>query len=55
LAGEKSIRDVIPFPKTTSSLCLMTDSPSEIDEIRIRELGIRISEKHKGGTKNEKE
>ena len=55
LAGEKSIRDVIPFPKTTSSLCLMTDSPSEIDEIRLRELGIRISEKHKGGTKNEKE
>jgi len=55
LVGEKSIRDVIPFPKTTSSLCLMTDSPSEIDEIRLRELGIRISEKHKGGTKNEKE
>ena len=53
LAGEKSIRDVIPFPKTTSSLCLMTDSPSEIDEIRLRELGIRIIDK--GGTKNEKE
>jgi aspartyl-tRNA synthetase len=53
LAGEKSIRDVIPFPKTTSSLCLMTESPSEIDEIRLRELGIQIIEKHKGGTKNE--
>jgi len=55
LAGEKTIRDVMPFPKTTSSLCLMTDSPSEIDEIRLRELGIRMIEKHKGGTKNEKE
>jgi len=53
LAGENSIRDVIPFPKTTSSLCLMTDSPSVVDENRLKELGIGIIEKNKGGTENE--
>jgi aspartyl-tRNA synthetase len=42
LAGEKSIRDVIAFPKTTSALCLMTDSPAEVDEKTLRELGIKI-------------
>ena len=41
LAGEESIRDVIPFPKTTSSLCLLTNSPSEVDDRQLRELGIK--------------
>ncbi len=54
LAGEKSIRDVIPFPKTTSSLCLMTESPSEVDQNRLRELGIETIEKYKG-RKNDQE
>lgn len=44
LAGEKSIREVIPFPKTTSSLCLLTGSPSPVDEKRLRELGIKTTE-----------
>lgn len=42
LAREKSIRDVIPFPKTTSSLCLLTDSPSPVDKEKLKELGIKI-------------
>jgi aspartyl-tRNA synthetase len=41
LAGEESIRDVIPFPKTTSSLCLLTGSPSEIGERQLKELGLQ--------------
>jgi aspartyl-tRNA synthetase len=41
LAGEESIRDVIPFPKTTSSLCLLTGSPSEVGERQLRELGLQ--------------
>jgi len=53
LAGEESIRDVIPFPKTTSSLCLMTDSPSEVDENRLKEVGIQIIKKYKGGKNDE--
>jgi aspartyl-tRNA synthetase len=44
LAGENSIREVIPFPKTTSSLCLMTDSPSTVDKKQLDELGIIIKD-----------
>jgi aspartyl-tRNA synthetase len=42
LAGEESIREVIPFPKTTSALCLLTGSPSTIDEKQLDELGIKL-------------
>jgi aspartyl-tRNA synthetase len=45
LSGEDSIRDVIPFPKTTRSLCLLTGSPSEIDERQLQELGLRTIKK----------
>ncbi len=42
LAGQDSIRDVIPFPKTTSSLCLLTNSPSDVGEKQLKELGLEI-------------
>ncbi|HRD01435.1 MAG TPA: aspartate--tRNA ligase [Candidatus Saccharicenans sp.] len=42
LCNLDSIREVIPFPKTTSALCLMTDSPSEVDEKQLAELGIKL-------------
>lgn len=42
LCGQDFIREVIPFPKTTSALCLMTGSPSEVDEHQLEELGIKI-------------
>jgi aspartyl-tRNA synthetase len=42
LAGEESIREVIPFPKTTSALCLLTGSPSEVGERQLDELGLRL-------------
>ncbi len=42
LTGEKSIRDVIAFPKTTSAMSLMDDSPSEVDADQLRELHIKI-------------
>ncbi len=42
LAGEESIREVIPFPKTTSALCLLTGSPSEVSESQLDELGLRM-------------
>ena len=42
LNGEKSIRDVIAFPKTASAMSLMDDSPSEVDPDQLKELHIRI-------------
>lgn len=41
-AGKSSIRDVIAFPKTSSGLSLMDDSPSHVDEAQLTELHIRI-------------
>ena len=42
LAGETSIRDVIPFPKTARGTDLMCDAPSTVPERQLRELGIRL-------------
>jgi aspartyl-tRNA synthetase len=42
LAGETSIRDVIPFPKTARGTDLMCDAPSSVPERQLRELGIAI-------------
>ncbi len=42
LAGEKSIREVIAFPKTTAAQDLMADSPSEVDTAQLDGLGIRL-------------
>ncbi|MFN7998896.1 MAG: aspartate--tRNA ligase [Bryobacteraceae bacterium] len=42
LAGESSIRDVIPFPKTARATDLMSDAPSPVPERQLKELGIAI-------------
>jgi aspartyl-tRNA synthetase len=45
LAGEKSIREVIAFAKTTAAQDLMADSPSPVDQDQLDQLGIAIKEK----------
>ena len=42
LAGESSIRDVIPFPKTARGTDLMCEAPAPVPERQLRELGISI-------------
>jgi aspartyl-tRNA synthetase len=40
LAGETSIRDVIPFPKTARGADLMSEAPSTVPDRQLREIGI---------------
>ncbi len=47
LAGEKSIREVIAFAKTTAAQDLMADSPSPVDNDQLDQLGIAIKEDKK--------
>jgi aspartyl-tRNA synthetase len=40
--GQKSIRDVIAFPKTSSGISLMDGAPSEVSEDQLKELHLRL-------------
>ncbi|HEX5424625.1 MAG TPA: aspartate--tRNA ligase [Candidatus Acidoferrales bacterium] len=44
LAGEKSLREAIAFPKTTKAQDLMAESPSPVDADQLDQLGIAIKE-----------
>lgn len=41
-SGETSIRDTIAFPKTTSAISLMDESPSIVSDEQLKELHIKI-------------
>lgn len=43
LCGTENIRDVMAFPKTASAQDLMMDSPGEVDESQLKELGIKVT------------
>jgi aspartyl-tRNA synthetase len=42
LAGEKTIREVIAFPKTQSAIDLMTDAPSPVSSDQLAELHLHL-------------
>ena len=44
MMGADSIRSVIPFPKTQSALCLLTDAPAKVDPGQLEELGISLTD-----------
>jgi aspartyl-tRNA synthetase len=41
LTGEDSIRGVIPFPKTQTGTCPLTNAPGPVSEAQLKELAIR--------------
>jgi aspartyl-tRNA synthetase len=43
LADEPNIKEVIAFPKTASATDPMTNAPSEIDQVQLDELHLRIA------------
>lgn len=42
LTGEENIREVIAFPKNGSGVDAMMQSPSVVDDIQLKELGLKI-------------
>lgn len=42
LSNAQSIRDVIAFPKTASAVGLMEQTPSDVSEQQLRELGLNL-------------
>ncbi len=44
LCETDNIRDVVAFPKTASAQDLMMDSPGDVDENQLDELGLSIND-----------
>jgi len=42
LIGRDAIREVIPFPKTTSASCPLTRAPSTVSGAQLEELGLEL-------------
>jgi aspartyl-tRNA synthetase len=43
LRGEDNIRAVVPFPKNQKAEEPMVGSPAEVEDIQLKELGIKVS------------
>ena len=42
LCETDNIKDVIAFPKTSSASCLMSEAPSSVDQMQLKDLGIKV-------------
>lgn len=47
MTGAQSIRDVIAFPKTQTAHCPLTNAPSAVPDIQLRDLGIKTRQTEK--------
>lgn len=54
LTGEDSIRDAIAFPKTQQARCLLTNAPSSVENMQLKELHVASTFKHKHKVGEEK-
>jgi aspartyl-tRNA synthetase len=43
ICGEQSIRDVMAFPKNNRGMDLMSQSPADVDQRQLRDLGIKLA------------
>ena len=41
LAGKENIREITTFPMNQNAQDLMMQAPSEVDDIQLKELGIK--------------
>jgi len=48
MTGAHSIREVMAFPKTQTAACLLTEAPSSVGELQLRELNIRLRKPKEG-------
>lgn len=46
LLGEKSIREVIAFPKNQNAECFVCEAPAPVDQEQLDELGIAVKAEH---------
>lgn len=42
MTGASSIREVIAFPKTQTAACPLIDAPAVVNDLQLRELGIKL-------------
>jgi len=42
MTGAKSIREVMAFPKTQTASCLLTQAPSPVSDMQLKELNIKL-------------
>jgi aspartyl-tRNA synthetase len=47
ICGEKSIRDVMAFPKNNRGIDLMANSPAEVDPRQLRDLSLKLAKDKK--------
>ena len=43
VTGTDNIKDVIAFPKVQNASCLMSEAPSPVDDIQLKELFLEIN------------
>ena len=47
LLGEPNIREVIAFPMNKNAQDLLMNAPSEVTELQLKEVGIRLADSDK--------